>query len=145
MRGGVHPLPAALRAIAAGRPPSVAEARHLRRCAACRGALLRAAPDAVFALLDPGAALDPAPPLPVLPARPGARVLRGALAAAAAGLLLLLVGALRGPARHPVAWPGDQGVCRATVEAPGAEVVTFVPRDPDAPVLTLVLDREFDL
>jgi len=144
MKDGTHLGEEALRGIAEGRPPAGTESRHLLGCPSCRARLAERAPDAVLALLGALPAGTPAPPLPALPARRPGRVARTALAAAAAALLVLLLGVLRGPAEPP-AWQQAPGVLRATVEAPGARVVTFVPRDPEAPVVTLVLDQEFDL
>ncbi len=144
MSGGVHPSDGALRGIAGGRHPTEVEARHLLGCPACRARLAGLAPDAVLALLGTLPPGEAAPPLPPLPAPWRDRVVRGGLVAAAATLLLFLLGTLRAPLESP-AWQQAPGVLRATVEAPGARVVTFVPRDPDAPVVTLVLDQEFDL
>ncbi len=144
MSPGGHPAEDALRGIAEGRPPTGEEARHLLGCPACRARLAELAPDAVLSLLGALPAGAPSPALPELPARRPGRVLRAALAAAAAALLLFLLGGLRGAAEPP-AWREAPGVLRATVEAPGARVVTFVPEDPDAPLVTLVLDQEFDL
>jgi len=147
--GRDHVGRARIAALASGAAPAPSEARHLLACPRCRGELAAASPEAVLsllAILPPGV---PPPALPGLPVRhPGRGLARGMLAAVAAALLALLLVPLRAPATPAEAdggWVSAPGSLVATVEAPGARVVTYVPRDPNAPVVTLVLDQELDL